>query len=64
MDQIHSRGLLQDAVAYAHRRARREFTDVHVYQRDGIVFVRADNEPQPDNSELIYTATLEGSRLP
>jgi hypothetical protein len=54
-DVSYPNGLLSDAIAHAERRAWREFTTVHVYARSGIVFVRAEHEPRPDNSEIITT---------
>ncbi len=45
--------LKQDAIAYAHRRARRECCAVFVYYRNGVAFVRAEYEPQPEGSQVI-----------
>ncbi len=51
--------LVWAAMSYAESKAWREKSKVHVYERHGIVFVRADYEPMPEGSHIIYTAPEE-----
>lgn len=51
---------VNDAIAHASRRARRELVRVCVYERGGVLFVRAQYEPQPDGSRLIARVNSAG----
>lgn len=60
--QSYPQGLIEDAEAYANRRACREFCSIYVYARGGVVFVRAAYEPKPEGSRMIYHTVREGLR--